>query len=196
MTTTAIDRAARLPAMDPVESRLRVAVPEDTLAIDTLMKASTRDLFPAFYDERQTASSVRYIAHVDPMLIEDGTYFVVEAEGELVACGGWSRRDKLFTGSADQEGLARLLDPSTEPARVRAMFTRADWARRGLGTRILKACQDAALREGFRTLSLMATLPGIPLYERFGFRVVDHRTIELPDGVRLPGVEMIKPLAD
>jgi GNAT superfamily N-acetyltransferase len=194
VAAAAVDPAARLRAVD--EPRLRLAVPADAPAIDALMKASARDLFPAMYDERQTASSVEHIAHVDPMLIEDGTYFVVEAHGELIACGGWSRRAKLFTGSADQEGREGLLDPGTEPARVRAMFTRGDWTRRGLGTRILVACQDAARREGFSRLALMATLPGVPLYERFGFRPLERRTITLPDGVELAGVEMEKRIED
>ena len=173
------------------EPLLRVATNEDRDAIDTLMKASTTALFPAFYAQ-QTASSVVHIAHVDPMLIDDATYFVLEAGGEIVACGGWSRRDKLFSGSAEQEGRARLLDPATEPARVRAMFVRDDWTRRGLGTRILAACESAARDEGFTRLALMATLPGFPLYSRYGFVEVERGPITLPDGVLLEGVAMEK----
>ena len=173
---------------------LRVASLDDHAAIDALMKASTRDLFPAFYDARQTASSIAHIAQPDRMLIEDGTYFVIEADGEVIACGGWSRRDKLFSGSTEQEGKARLLDPATEPARVRAMFVRADWTRRGLGTRILEASRSAARDEDFVMLSLMATLPGLLLYERFGFRIVERVTITLPDGVRLGCATMEMPV--
>jgi GNAT superfamily N-acetyltransferase len=125
------------------------------------MKASIRDIFPHFYDERQTASSVTYVAVPDVMLIDDGTYFVIEEQGMgLVACGGWSRRDKLYTGSGEGDDDARRLDPATEPARVRAMFVRGDRARRGLGTRILEACETAARNDGFRTLALLATLTG------------------------------------
>ena len=174
------------------EPPLRLATSEDRDVIDTLMKTSTRALFPAFYDAKQTASSVVHIAHVDPMLIDDGTYFVLEAGGEIVACGGWSRRDKLFSGSAEQEGRARLLDPATEPARVRAMFVRDDWTRRGLGTRILVACESAARDEGFTKLALVATLPGFPLYSRYGFVEVDRGPITLPDGVLLESVAMEK----
>jgi GNAT superfamily N-acetyltransferase len=163
-------------------------------AIDALMKASIRALFPAFYDERQTASSVDHIGHVDAMLVDDGTYFVVEAGGEIVACGGWSRRDKLFSGSSEQESKARLLDPGTEAARVRAMFVRADWTRRGLGTRIYEAAEAAARAEGFRRLSLMATLPGYQLYGRLGFRERSRGPITLPDGVDVEGIEMDKSL--
>ena len=173
-----------------VEPPLRHATAGDRDAIDALMKASTRDLFPAFYDQQQTASSIVHIAHVDPALIEDRTYFVVEVADELVACGGWSRRDKLFSGTSDQEGRDRLLDPSTEAARIRAMFVRGDWTRRGLGTRILAACEAAARAEGFRRLSLMATLPGVLLYSRFGFVEVGKEVLVLPDGVRIQAVAM------
>jgi len=174
---------------------LRLATLEDEAAIDALMKASTRDLFPNFYDARQTASSVRYISAVDRMLIEDGTYFVAEVDGQPVACGGWSRRDKLYTGSGEASGDARLLDPATEPARVRAMFVRSDWTRRGLGRRILEACEAAAKAEGFRMLALMSTLPGLPLYESYGFRILERADIPMPDGVTIGGASMEKPVA-
>ena len=175
---------------------LRLARPSEAEAIDALMKASTADLFLAYYDEAQTAASVRYIASVDRTLIADGTYFVLEADAELVACGGWSRRDKLYTGSGDAAGDARLLDPATEPARVRAMFVRPDWTRRGLGTRILDACEAAARAEGFRMMALVATLPGVPLYERFGFVATAETTVRMPDGTAIPALAMEKPLAE
>jgi GNAT superfamily N-acetyltransferase len=124
------------------------------------------------------------------MLVEDETYFVLEAGGEVVACGGWSRRDKLYSGSSEQEGRAKLLDPATDPARVRAMFVRADWTRRGLGTRILEECTAAARRDGFRAMSLVATLPGLLLYEHYGFRAGARGPITLPDGVEIECVPM------
>ena len=174
------------------EPVLRLATRADEAAIEQLMKASTAAIFPGFYDARQTASSVVHIAHVDPMLIDDETYFVIEAADEIVACGGWSKRDKLYTGSSDQEGRARLLDPATEPARVRAMFVRQDWTRRRLGTQILEACEAAARCAGFRLLGLMATLPGFELYRRYGFRELERTVIKLPDGVDLECVAMEK----
>jgi GNAT superfamily N-acetyltransferase len=158
------------------------------------MRTSILDLFPRFHDERQTTSAAVYVADLDMTLIEDGTYFVHEADGEIVACGGWSRRDKLFTGSGAAAGDARLLDPAAEPARVRAMFVRSDWTRRGIGRAILDSCGDAARAEGFTTLALMATLPGEQLYRAYGFREVERVTITLPDGVELPGVAMERPI--
>lgn len=174
---------------------LRLATSADEAAIDALMKTSIRDLFPGYYDPTQTESSVRYIGVVDRTLIDDGTYFVAAIDGQLVACGGWSRRDRLYAGSGDLASDARLLDPTTEPARVRAMFVRSDWTRRGLGRRILVASEDAARAEGFRTLALMATLPGLPLYESYGFRVLERVELRLPDGVTVGAASMEKPVA-
>jgi GNAT superfamily N-acetyltransferase len=158
------------------------------------MRVSILDLFPRFYDERQTASAALYVGHLDATLIEDGTYFVHELGDEIVACGGWSRRDKLYSGSGEAEGDARLLDPRTEPARVRAMFVRADWTRRGLGREILDASERAARAEGFRALALMATLPGEPLYRAFGFREIDRAMVTMPDGVAIECVAMERPI--
>jgi GNAT superfamily N-acetyltransferase len=176
------------------EAVLRVATLNDETALDVLMKESAAVLFPRFYDERQAASAVRYVPDIDQMLLEDGTYFVLEAGGKAVACGGWSKRDRLYTGSGNVEGDARMLDPATEPARIRAMFVHPNWTRRGLGRRILEACEEAARREGFRRLTLMSTLPGLPLYRAYGFRPLEDVEITLPDGVKLPCVSMDKPI--
>jgi len=175
---------------------LRLARSEEAEAIDDLMKASTANLFPAYYDKAQTAAAVKYVASVDRTLIADGTYFVLEAGDELVACGGWSRRDKLYSGSGEGANDARLLDPASEPARVRAMFVRPDWTRRGLGTRILDACEAAARAEGFRRMALVATLPGVPLYERFGFRETGQHDVKMPDGTSMAARAMEMPLEE
>jgi GNAT superfamily N-acetyltransferase len=179
-------------SVDP--TTLRVARLDDADAIDDLMKKSTRDIFPTVYTAEQTASAIRYVAAVDRTLLGDGTYYVIEVHGELVACGGWSKRAKLYSGSVDAEGADRLLDPATEAAHVRAMFTRSDWTRRGLGRRILESCETAARGAGFRRMTLGATLPGLPLYEAFGFRITGRDDITMPDGVPLSCVWMEKPI--
>jgi len=171
---------------------LRIATLDDAAAVEALMKQSAAVLFARYYDERQTASGVRYVAEADPLLLGDGTYFVLEAAGEIVGCGGWSRRDRMHTGSGDHADDARLLDPATEPARVRAMFVRADWTRRGLGRRILEECEAAADREGFTELVLNATLPGLPLYSAYGFEPTEEIVVTLPDGVEIECVAMRK----
>ncbi len=155
------------------------------------MRASVLEIFPRFYGPRQTASSALYIARLDVQLVEDGTYFVHESEpGEIVACGGWSRRGKLHAGAGDAPGDDRLLDPRTEPARVRAMFVRSDWTRRGIGRAILESCERAARAEGFDRLALMATLPGEQLYRAVGFCETARPLLTLDDGVQVEGVAM------
>jgi GNAT superfamily N-acetyltransferase len=172
----------------------RLAVAADAAAISALMRDSILDLFPRFYDAAYTESAARYIGELDMALIEDGTYYVHEADGDIVACGGWSRRNRLYTGSGASADDGRLLDPRTEPARVRAMFVRGDWTRRGLGRSILEACERAARAEGFTTLALMATLPGEPLYRAYGFRELERTLVRLPDGTELDGVAMERPI--
>ena len=173
---------------------LRLAVEADAAPVNHLMQASIEALFPGFYDAAQTASAARYIARVDLTLIADGTYLVYDDGGEVVACGGWSRRGRLYTGSGDHHGDDRLLDPATEAAHVRAMFVRPDRTRQGLGRAILEAAEAAARSEGFRRLDLMATLPGVPLYRAFGFRELDRVEITMPDGVTIAGVVMDRPI--
>lgn len=173
---------------------LRVATPDDATGIDSLMKASAAGLFPAYYDERQVASAVRYVADVDRVLLADGTYFVLESGGEMVACGGWTRRDRLYAGSGATDGDTRLLDPATEPAKVRAMFVRPDWTRRGLGRRIIAECEAAARLEGYTRLALLATLSGVPLYLACGFERLEETDVVLSDGVPMACVAMEKPI--
>lgn len=169
---------------------MRVATPADAPAIAALMRASVLELFPRYYDERQTASAAVHIAHIDLQLIEDGTYYVAEEDGEIIACGGWSKRNKLFSGRGDAADDARLIDPATEPARVRAMFVRSDRTRRGLGRAILDRCERDAAAAGFTSFVLGATLPGEPLYRAFGFVEDERFDVEMPDGVKVPCVAM------
>jgi GNAT superfamily N-acetyltransferase len=180
--------------MDRTEPVLRVATPEDAPAIDALMKASAAALFPAYYDERQVASAVEHVAQADQLLLADGTFFVLEASGEPVACGGWTRRDRLYTGSGTFADEGRILDHESEPARIRAMFVRADWTRHGLGRRIIEESEDAARREGYRRLALLATLAGVPLYLACGFEPIEDVEVVLTDGVVVRCVSMAKPI--
>jgi GNAT superfamily N-acetyltransferase len=158
------------------------------------MRTSVREIFPRFYNDLQTASAEVHIAHLDDRLIGDRTYFVHEIGGEIVACGGWSRRGRLFMGAGDRADDDRELDPATEAAHIRAMFVRSDWTRKGLGRALLEASAAAAEAEGFRMLDLMATLPGVPLYRSFGFRDVEPSTIAMPDGVVIDSIVMDRPI--
>lgn len=184
---------ARAPLRLPPQ---RPAYLQDAPAIAGLICESVLALFPAFYTAQQTASAARHLAHVDLQLIEDRTYFVHDAAGEIVACGGWSRRHTGYTRSGDAGGDGRLLDPRTEPARVRAQFVREDWTRHGLGRAILASSEAAARDEGFSRLELLATLPSVSFYAACGFAATSRATLTMPDGVTIAAVAMQRPIAE
>src|SRR5439155_20988963 len=133
----------------------RLATMADLPELRALMTVAIRRLVGAYLDEARVEASFE-IMGVDTQLIEDGTYFSIEGEGRIVGCGGWSRRATLFGGDHFKDRDARLLDPAVDPARVRAMYTHPDFARRGIGRLVLSLCEAAAAREGFRTLELVA----------------------------------------
>jgi GNAT superfamily N-acetyltransferase len=170
----------------------RLASAADLPALRGLMDLAIGELQRGFLTEEQIASS-RAIMGLDTQLVEDGTYFVVEDEGRLAGCGGWSRRATLYGGNQTPGRDARLLDPAEEPARVRAMYTHPAFARRGVGRLVLRLCEQAAADEGFTRLELMATLSGLPLYRAYGFEPVEELTDER-GGAPVPLVRMAKPV--
>ena len=168
----------------------RLAVEGDIPALAAVMDAAIAELQKGFLDPAQIESS-RTIMGLDRQLVADGTYFVVLDADRIAGCGGWSRRATLYGGDHTPGRDAALLDPATEPARVRAMYTHPDFARRGVGRLILQLCEAAAHAEGFRRLELMATLSGRALYSQCGF--IDIETIEDDrGGAAVPLVRMGK----
>ena len=165
---------------------LRPALPTDIPALQDLIARSARALSVSYYTPVQTEAAIRYVFGVDSQLIADGTYFLIEDEGQIVACGGWSKRRTLFGGDQAKAGPDPLLDPAVESARIRAFFVEPRMARRGLGRRLIAACLAGARAAGFRTLELVATLPGEPLYLAAGFTVAERFELALPQGVRVP----------
>jgi len=170
--------------------RVRTARRDDIADIERLIERSVRDLSITYYDAAQIESALRFMFGVDSQLVDDGTYHVVEADGVLAAAGGWSRRRTLFGGDQWKHGADEPLDPSREPARIRAFFVDPSWARRGLGRSLFDACVRGARAAGFHRLELMATLPGEPLYRALGFGADERIELALPDGVRVPLVRM------
>jgi GNAT superfamily N-acetyltransferase len=160
----------------------------DVPALEELMDAAISELQRGFLDDAQIQSS-RAIMGIDTQLIEDGTYFVVEIDGELAGCGGWSRRATLYGSDHTPGRSGRLLDPSVDAARVRAMYTHPRFARRGVGRRVLSLCEEAAAGEGFTRLELMSTLAGEPLYTAYGFEPVE-RLADSTGGAPVPIIRM------
>jgi GNAT superfamily N-acetyltransferase len=150
----------------------RLATLPELPELKELMVASIRTLIE-YLDSERVEASFEFMG-VDTQLIEDGTYFVVECDGRIAGCGGWSRRATMFGGDHTPGRDARLLDPATEPARVRAMYTHPDFARRGVGRLVLSLCEAAAASEGFQGLELVATIAGEKLYVACGFTITER----------------------
>ena len=175
---------------------LRLARLEDTPVLSELIALSARSLCSPDYTNEQIEAALEGAFGVDSELIRDGTYFVIQRDGQPVACGGWSRHATLFGGDAHTDRNSSLLDPATQPAKIRAFFVHPAHARAGLGRMLLDRCTAEAQRQGFRALELMATLTGVKLYARCGFRAgkLDH--YRSPSGVVIVFVPMHKSLDD
>jgi GNAT superfamily N-acetyltransferase len=172
---------------------LRVARLQDEPALRELIARSIRALGSTDYAPEQIEAALRGAFGVDTQLIRDGTYFVVvTTPGKIVACGGWSRRRTLFGSDARAERDESWLDPRTEAARVRAFFVDPAHARRGLGRMILERSEAEAARAGFSRLELMATLPGVRLYEKCGYLAGASIVHPLSDGLSIVFVPMAK----
>ena len=167
-------------------SELRPAKHADIPALQELIALSGRALSAGFYSPSQAEAITRHVSGVDSQLIDDQTYFVLESESLIVACGGWSKRRTLFGGDKAKSGPDPLLDPATESARIRAFFVDPSMARRGLGRKLMDACVEASRSAGFSSLELVATLPGEPLYLASGFAVVDRFDLHLPRDIQVP----------
>ncbi len=171
---------------------LRLAVPADVPVLTELIAASVRVLQAADYTESQREGALASVFGVDTQLIADGTYFVAEIEGTFVACGGWSKRKTLFGADHCAGREDSLLDPERDAAKIRAFFVHPEWARRGIGTRVLEACESAAVAAGFKRFEMGATLTGVALYKARGYREVERIGVPLGNGEVLEVVRMEK----
>src|SRR6266571_1983236 len=172
---------------------LRLAVPEDVPILRELIDASVRGLQMQDYTPAQIEGALKTVFGVDSQLIADGTYIVAEAgpaimEGRgsrnaesasmIVGCGGWSKRKTLY-GSDHWTGREdALLDPQRDAAKIRAFFIHPGWARQGVGSKILHACEEAAHAAGFTRYEMGATLTGAKLFGAKGY--VHVKPISIP----------------
>ncbi len=193
--------------MKPANIHLRLAVPEDVPVLRDLIDASVRGLQTQDYTPAQIEGALKTVFGVDSQLIADGTYIVAEAESSalestggknsetglmIVGCGGWSKRKTLY-GSDHWTGREdALLDPLSDAAKIRAFFIHPDWARRGVGSMILKVCEDAARSAGFTRYEMGATLTGAKLFGAKGYVAVKRISVPLVNGESLPVIHMEK----
>jgi len=173
---------------------LRLACDNDIPALEALIERSVREMQTADYSTAQMDGALGSVFGVDRQLIRDKTYFLAEKRGAIIGCGGWSKRASLFGSDAARMAEDALLDPLRDAARIRAFFVHPEHARRGLGRAILFACEEAIRAARFRSIELVATLPGVPFYEAFDYQTAERYEVPLVNGLSLPVVRMSKNL--
>lgn len=172
---------------------VRLARPEDIPALASLIPESARTLQANYYTPEQIEGALGTVFGVDSQLIQDKTYFIAESASQVIGCGGWSKRKTLYGGDLGkklEEDI--LLDPRFEPAKIRAFFVHPAFARRGIGSKIMRQCEVAAIEAGFKTIEIISTLAGEPLYRRFGYQISQQFEISLPNKNVLPVIRMVK----
>jgi GNAT superfamily N-acetyltransferase len=175
---------------------LRLATEADVPALHALIEASVRGLQKNDYAPEQIDGALGTLLGLDTQLVADRTYFVAEARAAcariIVGCGGWSRRKTLFGSDHALIRENEFLNSATEAAKIRAFFIHPDWARRGIGSKILETCESAARAAGFSRFEMGATLTGVPLYLARGYHILERIEAPLPNGAVLPIVRMAK----
>jgi GNAT superfamily N-acetyltransferase len=172
---------------------IRLACPEDIPALEDLIPESVRTLQANYYTPAQIEGALGTVFGVDTQLIQDQTYFIAESASQIIGCGGWSKRKTLYGGDRGKNlEEDQLLNPNLDPAKIRAFFIHPAWARKGIGSQILQYCETAALNAGFKTIEIIATLAGEPLYRKFGYCTLQQFEILLPNKSTLPVVRMFK----
>lgn len=171
----------------------RLAQDSDIPALEQLIPLSVRALQSPYYSPAQMEAALGPVFGVDRQLIADKTYFVVEHQNLIIGCGGWSKRKSLFGSDHGRNEIQNSeLNPTTDPARIRAFFVHPDWARQGIGRAILLACEEAIAKAGFKRIELVATLAGEPLYAKHGYAILEHLEIPLPQNLTLSSLRMGK----
>ena len=173
---------------------IRPARLDEIPELETLIRLSARALSRDDYSDAEIEACVAHVFGVDSELVADGTYSVVEEGGHAVACGGWSRRKTLFGGDNYEGRESGFLDPATDAAKIRAFFVHPNFARRGLGTLILRHCEHEARAAGFTRMEMMATLPGVKLYRTLGYAGDTPQVFDMPNGIPVTFVPMYRQL--
>ena len=166
--------------------RCRLATMKDAKALVALQVDCTHRLGLAFYSDFELDSYIREVGTLDASLIHRRTYYVVEDDGLIVGCGGWSDRPPHY-GKHLETTDALFYKP-----KIRAFFVHPDYARRGIGRALMEYVEADIRQAGYCAVELTAMLSGVTFYRSLGYRKTGNSAIELSNGAYLPAIEMGK----
>ncbi len=183
--------------MKKIELTHRVATDKDKPALIRLMQTSIEENMKAFLSKAEIEAAKETMG-VDKTLLKDGTYFIIETKhlGQtvMVGCGGWGKRKTLYGGDHTLGRDDSMSDPSTEPARIRAMYTHPDWGRNGIGSYLINLGEESARKAGFKRIELGATTAGEPLYIAMGYLEIEREIMIADNGEENIIIKMVKSL--
>lgn len=156
---------------------VRVAHPEDAATVTALLQASYPALMSPAYDPALLARILPMITVAQPSLLASGSYYIAEADGEAIGCGGWT---------AQRPGTTEI-DPGT--AHLRHFAVVAARAGQGVGRALYERCEADALRAGVRRLECYSTLNGTAFYAALGFTSLGEIDVPIGDE-RFPSVHL------
>lgn len=173
---------------------IHIASIDDSDSIRELISQSARTLAKDDYSPQQIELALGSAWGLDTQLLRDQTYFLIKDNTNLAGCGGWSFRRTLFGSDGRSDRDNSTLNPAEDAAKIRAFFIHPDYARQGLGRKMLSYCEQKAWDAGFKRLELGATLPGQRLYARYGYKAGKVTEFPLPDELTLTIIPMYKTL--
>jgi len=178
---------------DETDFTIRLATQDDIPQLHSLIELSIRQLSIGYYTQAEIDGSVGYLFGPDTLLIADGTYFVVEHNAQpslIIASGGWSFRKTVYGSDRAPNRFPEMLDPAVDAAKIRAIFVHPSWTRRGLGTWVIRHCEQATRNAGFKHFEMGSTMMGLSLYSSLGYKKVHDEVVPLPNGALLKVVKM------
>lgn len=172
------------------ELQIRFASRRDRGALLAMQAESLRTLGAAYYEDDVIEAFIENPGTMDVSLLDERNYFVALIGDEMVGCGGWTRRTPGYAARmAAAENSA-----DSEAATVRSVYVHPRWARRGIARSLMKAIECDIRAAGFEQTALVATLSGIPLYRRLGYRCDQPVSLSLPGARTFVGLAMRKAL--
>lgn len=160
-----------------MEYHVRASSKADLAAVDALLARSYPKLLKADYPPSILVTALPLISRAQPQLLNCGTYYVAEEEGEILGAGGWTR---------DKQDPAR--------GHIRHVVCDDRHLRRGIARALLERCFETARAAGVTEMECWSTRTAERFYQAIGFRTLGPMDVQLAGGISFPSLRMMRDL--